>query len=161
MPNTFNDKVDFIVRTDGLMKDYIETVVVNKIKAEMPDDIFKKMTSSHIHAALMLKNIAPCSLKEFATIMRLSKAAASAQVERMVKTGMVQREINPDNRREVLLTVSIAFEEHINHVQAEVTNWFASITEQLGMETFEKWYEVMITLNEVLTKRIKTENIPY
>ncbi len=161
MPNTFNDKVDFIVRTDGLMKDYIETVVVNKIKAEMPDDIFKKMSSSHIHAALMLMNIAPCSLKEFATVMRLSKAAASSQVERMVKTGMVQREVNSENRREVVLTVSLAFEEHINHVHTEVTNWFASITEQLGMETFEKWYEVMTTLNEVISKRIKTGNVPY
>ncbi|SMF19769.1 MarR family transcriptional regulator [Desulfovibrio gilichinskyi] len=161
MTNTFKDKVDFIVRTDGLLKDYIENVVVNKIKAEMPDDIFKKMTSNHIRAAFMLKNIEPCSLKEFATAMRLSKAAASAQVERMVKTGMVQRETNRDNRREVILTVSIPFEKHINHVHAEVTNWFMSITEQLGMETFEKWYEVMTTLNEVLNKRIKTEDMPY
>lgn len=161
MPDSFKDKVDFIVRTDGLLKDYIESVVVKRIKDEMVDDAFRHTTSNHIRAALLLRTIAPCSLKEFATVMRLSKAAASAQVNRMVKAGTVEREVNPDNRREVILTVSPAFEAHIGHVHAEVTRWFESITGQLGLETFEKWHDVMVALNGVLQERIKSGGEPY
>ncbi len=161
MAQDFKDKVDFIVRTDGLLKDYIESVVVKNIKENMPDDRFKKMTSNHIRAALMLRNIQPCSLKEFATAMRLSKAAASAQVDRMVKIGTVRREVNPENRREVILTVSPGLDEHVNHVHVEMSRWFESITEQLGQETFEKWHEVMVALNAVLKQRIKSGDAPY
>ncbi len=161
MADQFSDKVDFIVRTDGLLKDYIESVVVKAIKAEMPDDSFKKMTSNHIRAALLLRTIQPCSLKEFATAMRLSKAAASAQVDRMVKTGTVLREVNPDNRRELILTVSPALEAHVAHVHTRMIRWFGSIIDQLGLETFEKWHEVMVALNTVLKQRILNGDAPY
>ncbi len=93
--------------------------------------------------------------------MRQSKAAASAHVDRMVKAGSVRREINPDDRREVILNVSPALDEHVNHVHEEMSRWFASITEQIGEETLEKWYEVMIALNGVLNKRIKSGETPY
>lgn len=161
MTEAYKNKVDFIVRTDGLLKDYIESVVVKSIKAAMPDDTFKHMTSNHIRAALLLRNMQPCSLKEFATAMRLSTAAASAQVDRMVKNGTVRREINPDNRRAVVLTVSPALEEHVNHIHTQMSRWFESITEELGRETFEKWYEVMVSLNAVLNQRIKSGHEPY
>ncbi len=161
MADHFSDKVDFIVRTDGLLKDYIESVVVKAIKAEMPDDIFKQTTPNHIRAALMLRTLQPCSLKEFAIAMRLSKAAASAQVDRMVKAGTVLREVNPENRREVLLMVSPALEEHVAHVHSRMIRWFGSIIEQLGQETLEKWYDVMVSLNEVLKQRITNGDTAY
>jgi len=161
MANTMKNKIDFIVRTDGLLKDYIESVVILKIKDRMPKDIFKKMPANQIRAALLLRNIAPCSLKDFATAMRQSKAAASAQVDRMVKAGSVLRETNPDDRREVILKVSPALEEHVNHIHEEMSEWFTSLTEQLGQENFEKWYEVMTVLNKELNKRIKSGEMPF
>ncbi len=157
MQDISKEKIDFIVKTDGLLRDYIETVVLKSIKDTMQDDPFSKMSSNHIRAALMIANIAPCSLKEFATAMRLSKASASALVNRMVKAGTVQREINQDNRREVILCVSPAFEDHINYVHAELMEWFETVTKQLGPETFAKWYEAMISLNAVLQKKIKSD----
>jgi DNA-binding MarR family transcriptional regulator len=150
-----NHKIDLIVKTDGLLKDYIESVVLKKIKSGMAADIFDNVTPYHIRAALLLRNIEPCSLKEFATAMRLSKASASALVERMVQAGTVEREMNPDNRREVLVKVSPALEQHISYVHAELIKWFGSITEDMGVETVEKWYEVMNSLRSVLTDRLK------
>ena len=152
----FRAKVTFIVETDGLLKDYLESVVIKGIKARMTDDAFKHVSTNYIHAALILKSIAPCALKKFAATLRLSKAAASALVERMVKAGVVCREANPQNRREVLLTVHPDFDAHVAHVRSEMVRWFEILIDKMGMETFEKWHAVMVSLNSVLQEEIKS-----
>nr|WP_320193640.1 MarR family transcriptional regulator [uncultured Desulfobacter sp.] len=152
--NEFKSKVAFIVETDGLLKDYLESIVIKQIKSEMKDDGFNDVTPNHVHAALILKNISPCALKKFATTMRMSRAAASALVDRMVRAGIVQREANPDNRREVLLTVNPEFEAHVGHVRSEMIRWFEALTNKMGIENFEKWHTAMVALNKVLTEEI-------
>lgn len=156
----FKGKVAFIVETDGLLKDYLESVVINEIKSRMTDDTFKSLNTHHIHTALILKSIAPCSLKKFAATMRLSKAAASALVDRMVTAQVIRRQANPQNRREVLLTVSPEFEAHVAWVRSEMTLWFENLTDRMGMDTFEKWYEVMVTLNQVIQKELEATHAP-
>ncbi|ABA88041.1 helix-turn-helix transcriptional regulator [Syntrophotalea carbinolica DSM 2380] len=156
--SSFKAKVAFIVETDGLLKDYLESIVIKNIKSEMIDDAFKNVSSNHLHAALILKNISPCALKQFAEAMRMSKAAASALVERMVKSGLVLREVNPENRREVLLSVNPDFDAHVSHVRTQLTHWFEILVNKMGMESFEKWHNVMVTLNKVLQDEIKVCN---
>jgi len=150
----FMAKVAFIVETDGLLRDYINTVVIKEIKSRITDNRFSSLNSNQIHAALLLKSIAPCSLKDFALVMRLSTAAASALIDRMVGNGLVLRRLNPDNRREILLSVSLEFDEHVVYVRKELSAWFAGLTDDVGAENFEKWYEVMLRLNEVLLKKL-------
>lgn len=152
--NEFKSKVEFIVETDGLLKDYLESVVIKKIKAEMSDDVFKNISANHVHAALILKNISPCALKKFAETMRMSRAAASALIDRMVKVGIVCREENPQNRREILLTVSLEFDAHVKEVRAEMTKWFETLITKIGVENFDKWHDVMVALNRVVREEI-------
>lgn len=152
----FRAKVSFIVETDGLLKDYIESIIIKKIKSEMRDDPLKKVSDSHVHAALILKSVSPCTLKTFAATMRMSKAAASGLVDRMVRAGIILREPNPRNRREVQLTVSPLFASHVVHVRAEITRWFESLADRLGIENFEKWYAVMVSLNGILQEEIQS-----
>ena len=158
--SAFKSKAAFIVETDGLLKDVIESIVIKDIKSKMEADAFAQVSSNHLHAALILKNIAPCALKEFASSMRMSRAAASALVERMVRAGLVLRDINPDNRREVLLTVAPDFETHVSHVRSETTRWFETLANKVGMETFEKWHSVMVDLNRVLKEEIQASHPP-
>ena len=154
----FKSKVAFIVETDGLLKDYLESIVIKQIKSDMKDDGYNDVTPNHVHAALMLKSIAPCALKKFAATMRMSRAAASALVDRMVRAGLVQREANPENRREVLLTVNPEFETHVGHVRSEMIRWFEALTSKMGMENFEKWHTAMVALNKVLNEEIHAGN---
>ena len=156
MTDDFKSKVAFIVETDGLLKDYLESVIIKEIKAQMADDTFRHLNTNHINAALVLKTMAPCSLKKFAATMRLSKAAASALIDRMVKAGMVCRRANPENRRSVSLTVSPEFEAHVEYVRSQLTKWFERLATNIGMDTFEKWYTVMRTLNQEIQKEIKS-----
>lgn len=152
----FRSKVAFIVETDGLLKDYLDSVVIKKIKEEMIADAFQHVSANHLHAALILKNISPCALKEFASTMRMSKSAASALVDRMVKAGVVQREENIHNRREVLLRVSPEFESHVRAVRSEMTKWFETLVDKIGVENFDKWHTVMVALNSVLREEIES-----
>ncbi|MBG0777229.1 MAG: MarR family transcriptional regulator [Desulfovibrionaceae bacterium] len=151
----FKSKVAFIVEADGLLTHYLESTVIKKIKSGMPGDSFRNLTSNHIHAALLLKDIAPCALKSFAEAMQLSRAAASGLVDRMVRAGLVRREANPDNRREVVLTVSPEFEQDVAHVRAEMGLWFEALATRMGMESFEKWHDAMRALHAVLKEEIQ------
>ncbi len=63
---TFESKIAFIVETDGLLKDYIESIVIKEIKSRMTNDSFKNLNTNHVQAALILKTLSPCSLKKFA-----------------------------------------------------------------------------------------------
>jgi DNA-binding MarR family transcriptional regulator len=150
----FRSKVAFIVETDGLLKNFLESIVIKKIKSDMTDDRFKNLTSNHVHAALIIKNISPCALKKFASVTRMSGAAASALVDRMVKAGVVQRKVNPENRREILLTISSDFEAHVSYVRSEMIRWFETLAGKIGMESFEKWYNVMVDLHRVLQEEL-------
>ena len=92
--------------------------------------------------------------------MRLSKAAASALADRMVTAQVIRRQANPQNRREVLLSVSPEFEAHVAWVRSEMTQWFENLTDRMGMDAFEKWYEVMVSLNQVIQKELETTHAP-
>ena len=151
-------KAAFIVETDGLLSDYIDAVVIKEIKAKMSDDAFKCLNANHVHAALILKNIAPCPLKTFAAALRLSKSAASALVDRMVENGLVSRQVNERNRREVVLFISPAFEKHLDHVRSELAKWFETLIDEMGLETFEKWHEVMVALNRIIKREITSSH---
>ena len=130
-------------------------MVIKDIKSRITDDRFTGLNSNQIHAALLLKAIAPCALKDFAAVMHLSKSAASALIERMVENSVVLRQPNPDHRREVLLSVSPEFEEHVVYVRAELTSWFTTLADDLGMDIFEKWHGVMVQLNTVILQKIR------
>ena len=155
MEKDFRSKVSFIVETDGLLKDYVASVIIKRIKADIQEDPFENVSSSHMHAAIILKNISPCSLRTFAETMRMSKAAASALVDRMVKAGIVLRRPNQQNRREVLLMVSPKFDAHISRVKTEITLWFENLAVKIGIDNFEKWYEVMVSMNSILREEMQ------
>lgn len=148
-------KVDFLVHSDGLLRDYISSVVIDSIRKDLGNNRFERVNKNHVQCALILKRLAPCSLKRFAETMHLSKSSASALVDRMVEAGIIRREINPDNRREVLLELTPDFDAHTRLVHARLQQWFAGLIEEIGEDAFEKWFEVMTRVSDVLTKRLQ------
>lgn len=148
------EKIELIMETDGLLKDYIDLVVIKQIKAEIQDSKFTSLNANKVHAALILKALAPCTLKEFALSLRLSKAAASALVDRMVKNGVIVRKAGMADRREVQLTLASDFNQHINYVSAELSKWFEGLAQEMGPELFEKWYEAMTSINRIILKKL-------
>ena len=158
MTNCPKEKFEFIVETDGLLNDYIRSVVFKRIKAETKDDKFILINANQIRVAMILRALAPCSLKAFAEAMIMSKAAASALVDRMVQNGIVRREANENNRREILLWVASDFEAHVSHVVTELSKWFEGLSAEMGIETFEKWYDAMLSINHIIHKRIRNNH---
>lgn len=152
--NDFKSKVAFIVEADGLLNHYIDSVIIKDIKSAMTDEAFQSVNTNHIHAAMILKNIAPCSLKRFAAALRMSKASASALADRMVRGGLVLREPDPQNRRQILLSVNPDFESHITDVRSKLAKWFEGLADEMGMDLFEKWYDVMMAVSHVLDKTL-------
>ncbi len=154
MKEDLKSKISFITETDGFLRDYITTQVIPVIKSGIRKDSYKKINSNHIHAALMLSRMEPCSLKDFSSMMRLSKSSASALIDRMVEGKIIKRSQNPDNRREVLLSVDPEFSEHMRFVKEELAMWFEKLIAEMGEDIFQKWYEVMEKLDEILKEKL-------
>jgi DNA-binding MarR family transcriptional regulator len=155
LPPDFSEKVALIAETDGLLKDYITSIVISRITAGMSDNGFMSVNSNHVHAAMILKRMEPCTLKDFAAMLRLSKSSASALVDRMMENGIIRREANPENRREVLLSIDPAFENFEALLRDKLTQWFAGLVSEMGTETFEKWHDVMLSLNKIIQEKIR------
>lgn len=148
------EKVELIMETDGLLKDYLYLVVLKQIKARIKDKKFNSLNANQIHAALLLKTLAPCTLKEFSLSLRLSKASASALVERMVRNGVIVRKVSTDDRREVQLSIAADFEQHLNDVSGELSKWFEGLAQEMKPELFEKWYEAMTSINRIILNKL-------
>lgn len=150
------EKIDFLVKTDGFLRDYILSVVIASIIKDLKEEVkYQNVNKNHLHSALILKRLSPCSLKTFATTLHLSKSSASALINRMVQENIVERKTNPENRREILLTLTPAFNEHIQKIDGQLIDWFVELINEIGEESFEKWHEVMTKVNQTLMKRIK------
>lgn len=152
------EQIDFLAHTDGFLRDYILSVVIDSIEKELGETEFMHVNKNHIHSALILNKLAPCSLKKFARTLRLSKSAASALIDRMVAEHIIERTTNPDNRREVLLSLTPGFYEHTQRVHKRLLEWFAGLIDEIGEEAFEKWHAVMTQINHILLKRLKENN---
>ena len=61
--DSFQSKTALIMETDGLLKDYLETVAIKNTKSERTDGILRYSTPNHIHAVLIFQGIAPCALR--------------------------------------------------------------------------------------------------
>ena len=60
-----------------------------------------KLSNRHIHYLTMIRFQLPCNLKTIMQVTGLSSSAASTFVEKMVQAGLVTREANEDDRRNV------------------------------------------------------------
>ena len=158
MNNNRSEKIDFLVRTDGLLRDYILSVVIDSLKKELNEEEFTSVNPNHIQSALIIQKISPCSLKEFARTLRLSKSSASALINRMVSENIVQRDTNPENRREVLISLTPGFCSHVEKMHEKLLRWFEGLIDEIGEGAFEKWHTVMLQINETIMKRLTEEN---
>ena len=128
-------------RMHGLVEDLRRKCVIEYWEQRNADDPLARFGPRMLnHLSAILRN-EPCSLQDVMRHTGLSAPAASAFVAKLVRAGILRREVNPQNRRSVLITVEPEFRRSLAEIDAKfrerVAELFrsATVAEQQALET--------------------------
>jgi DNA-binding MarR family transcriptional regulator len=79
-----------------------------------------RLRGRQINLLLTITRHQPCSLNDVMRLQGLSASAASTAVDKLVRSGMLKREINAANRRSVLITTRPEIQHFLNEIERSV-----------------------------------------
>lgn len=82
-------------------------------------DPIAPLSQRQISLLMLIHAQQPCTLSEVMTRCGLSASAASAAVDKLVRAGLVRRELNEENRRSVNISIEPAIRSTLEEVDAD------------------------------------------
>lgn len=93
-----------------------------------------------------------CSLGRLASELDIAMSSASQMVERLVGQGLVERSVDRDNRRQVVIRLTPAGEELIAALQSELVGGYRRALEQLEDHDQEALVRAFESIAAILKK---------
>jgi DNA-binding MarR family transcriptional regulator len=104
-------------------------------------DPFGELTNTQSQAVFKISRICPCTLSEVAKTLRTTKSSASTLVERLVVKGVLVRKQDPNNRRCIIITLSLQAKKFHKALEKELMNEIKKIADNMSSKNFDKWVE--------------------
>ncbi|MFD2444561.1 MarR family winged helix-turn-helix transcriptional regulator [Bacillus sp. CGMCC 1.16607] len=105
---------------------------------------------------LELLRVRPRTVNEISQYFSVTASAASQLVSKLEKQGYVKREINPENRREIIVHIGIKGQEYNQLVEENQLHLIEKYYAKLSKEDIEK----LLDIHEKLYKiAVETQNI--
>lgn len=108
------------------------------------------LTPSQAHTLQVLGQAETLMQYQLAAQLCLEKSTVSRLVQSLVERGWVERTSNPDNRREVLLTLTDAGRSSFEEVQAHAVTKYSTIWSRIPEDRRAQVLDVLATLNTIL-----------
>lgn len=77
------------------------------------------LTLPQLHGLMMLNEQGAITQKELVQRTRMPKSTLSQSLDGLVEKGLIRRDINPDNRREVVLTIDQSGKRLIEEIEQQ------------------------------------------
>jgi len=114
-----------------------------------------------LNMLLVIRTRDGVTVKELAGALQVSPPSASAMVDRLVETGAVTREQNPDDRREVIVCISPQAAAVIDRLEEYILERIVELLEKIGPEYAEKWCAVYERILEILAEERDADESGY
>jgi len=108
------------------------------------------LTLSQLVSLHCLQFMGTHSISEIATTLRLSPAATSHLVDRLVKAGMVERKEDPEDRRAKMVAITAAGRAFASQVEESRTHEFARVLARLSPSLRRRLFSVLALVNREL-----------
>ena len=105
---------------DHLLEIWVNIVIWSGIQPAFEEMVHADLTFPESIVLRMLQR-APLSVADVAEGISITQSAASRVVDRLVRDGFVERQENPSDRRQKLLTLSTAGQVLLDQIEAKVT----------------------------------------
>lgn len=120
------------------------------ILTEMEPQFFPTLTPPQIHMVMTVREHGEVTLKQLAQALHVKAPSASMMVDRLVEMGILTRDANPSDRREVLVRVSPRDESQLQAMEQRHLQFALDLFEKIGIDYARAWAKVCMRLQEVL-----------
>ena len=121
--------------------------IIQRIIAE-PDRAF----STSLRAMLVLLNQRQCSQKKLARTIGLKASGCSTLVNQLVEQGLVARNANPQDRREVLLALTPKGQDFCEEEMARRYSGFDETFSSLDQKDLDQLFSACVIIQEIQRK---------
>lgn len=141
------EKTRFLHRHMQLMRTFL-------LQGDRPGRIWeglaKEPTFAQLRVLLALQLHEPCHLKSLAQAIGISRPAASEMVERLVEMNLVTRVQDPDDRRQILISLTDESRRRVERHEANCMAKLQVLLEHLGAEASDQWYDLALRMRPIL-----------
>ena len=120
------------------------------VMAHWPKDI-KEPTLPQLKVLMAVHHVGQWSLKDLASDLGVTSGPASQMVDLLVEQGLLLREPNPDDRRQVRLSISPRMQTCISKMEDAFLQRLQTVLDRLPANSAKKWLEVLHEINEVIS----------
>ena len=97
------------------------------------------LTPAQVHMVMTVRKHGEVTLKQLASALHVKAPAASTMLERLVEMGILTRDENPTDRREVLVRVSAKDESHMRAMERRHLQFAMELIDKIGMKDARVW----------------------
>jgi len=115
------------------------------------------LTFNQYQALTFIHELKECSVNELAMKLKIAQSTTSQLVDRLVKAGLVNREIQSTDRRKMLVSLSKTGKEMMDKRTKSLRESYQKILsmldeadQQMFEEAFEKFHEIAVKLEQKL-----------
>jgi DNA-binding MarR family transcriptional regulator len=116
-----------------------------------------EMTFNQYQTLILIKELGNCSVNQLADRLGLAQSTTSQLIDRLVNGGLVERIINPSNRRSIIISLSTEGMRMLHKRTTIMQKGYEKILSLLNEEDQAKFEEAFISLNSIA---IKLERAP-
>ncbi len=131
-----------LARTISVTQHRLHHHHMQRVLTNMNPDSFPAVTPQQAHMFMAVREHGCMTIKQLAQVLLVKAPAASVMVDRLVEMGILTREENPADRREVLVRISPGHESTLQEFERGYLQLTMDMLDQLGIEYARLWGEL-------------------
>ncbi|MCC6696816.1 MAG: MarR family transcriptional regulator [Candidatus Hydrogenedentes bacterium] len=140
-----------ITMTEGLLR----RIRFRQMFAGAETGCILKLTPQQCYMVMVLHERGSMTVRQLTQVLYVNPPAASTMVDRLVELGILTREENPEDRREVLVRVSPHHEAELQGIKRQFLQTVLDVFDKIGIEHARMWGAVCKRIQEVYVEDLK------
>jgi len=133
---------------------------LKQVFAGRSTDVFPPLTPPQVHMVMVIREHGSMTLKQLSQALCVKAPAASAMVDRLVEMGVLTRQENASDRREVSIRLSPRDESQFQEHERHHLQLAAELLDELGDEYARMWGKLCERLKEILSRENTCRQAP-
>ena len=117
-------------------------ICISKLRSQQDDALDACPTLPQLNTMMVVRDNEEISVRDLASALQVSAPSVSTMVDRLVEMGMLQREQDRQDRRQVRIRLSEQGASQIKELEEAIFNGIAYLLEKLGPEDAEQWCSI-------------------
>lgn len=123
---------------------------LRRVLADM-DTECPMLSAQQIHVILAVRERSCVTIKQLTQILYIKAPAVSVMVDKLVEMGLLTREENPADRREVLIRVAPEEDKLIAETERRYLLLTVDLLDKIGMDYARMWGDLCKRIEEILS----------